>query len=311
MKRGSALTAMAVIVLSSPVCAQDDCIRPGYAGALDWSRNDASRVSGIMLADGRDVESAPNGDLYGFLVRSTNSDCLQRIFADYASIVDVCRDADSNRVHAVVHGGSGQFSMIWIWSVDPVTGDPVSEYEEGWVDTYAGGEWVLVGPDGHCRWRERQSARKAVNDAVRALRIGNVDDEAATLQDGESLPVRLLAPEVVEHYLKPLAGIATLEGAVYASDVDRADWHIVQIRGDAICDAPGAVLVLNRRTRQWYSIYDIASGCSANLDYPLYGLRVHDTHLTLSACYYCSGPGDYYPVVIELMPFDGPHASNP
>ena len=273
-----------------------------YAGTLAWhrSQSEAGGISDIMLADHTDIESPAGTDLYGFLVHSGGSDCLKRVFADHASIVDTCRDAVSGQVHSVIHLGSGQYSDVEIWSVDPTTGEPVRAYSEGWVDSYEDGEWDLVTPDGQCIWRERQSDLKAISSAVQALRIGDEDEEALSLHGVDELPVRPLARETVLRSLDSLERIATIEGAVYASDEDHAGWRVVQIRGNAICNAYGIVLVLNRMTGQWYSIYDVASGCSKSLDYPFYGMRVNDGHLIVSACIHCSGHGDYAGFSINL-----------
>ncbi len=293
MQRIPGLIAAAAFLspVQVPAQAEGGCIRLDHAETLAWSRGEGGAASGITLADHADAERPSHEDLHGFLVRGTGSDCLKRITEDYASVVETCRDALSGQVHSVIHAGSGQYSVLQIWSVDSETGEPVREYSEGWVDSYKDSERDLVAPDGRCLWRERQSDRKAVNDAVTALRVGGMDDGAAGPDGLDVLPVRPLSAETVLGHLRPLEGIATMEGAVYASDADHAGWRVVQVRGDAICDAHGVVLVLNRTTGQWHSVYDVRSGCSRTLDHPLYGMRVSDGHLTASACTECPGPG--------------------
>ena len=290
------------------------CIRQDYAEKralfraekLAWFRGKGGALSEIMLADNTDESSS---DLYGFLVRGTGSDCMKWIAADHASIVETCRDALSGQVHSVIHSGLGQYSDVQVWSVDSATGIPQQEYTEGWVDSYGDGEWDLVAPDGRCLWRKRQSERMAVNGAVYALSIWAKDDGAVEMEMEEEplsfyvldqLVVRPLAGETVLRSLESLEGIATIEGAVYASDADYADWRAIQIRGNAICDADGVVLVLNRRTGQWHSIFNVESGCSKSLDYPFYGMRISDGHLIVSACIHCSGHGDYDDFSINL-----------
>ena len=137
----------------------------------------------------------------------------------------------------------------------------------------------------------------AVYSAVQALRIGAEDlweVEPLSLYFMDQLAVRPLAGETVLRSLESLEGIATIEGAVYASEADYANWRAIQIRGNAICDAYGVVLVLNRRTGQWHSIFNIESGCSNSLDYPFYGMRISDGHLIVSACIHCRGHDDDY-----------------
>ena len=300
-ERAAAFATAALLLLSGPLHAQEDCIQLDYTDTLDWFGRHGSE---LMLADHTDmVTPPPSDDFYGFLVRGASSDCLKRFFADYADIEDTCRDMESGRVYTILHSGAGQHFEIRIWSFDPETGDPIQEYVDGWCDSYScEGErdLDLVGSDGQCLWKDRKASRHAVDDAVRALRIGDMDNEAVTLRDVQELPVRPLDSDEVQRLLLSLDGAATLEGAVYASPVDRTQWRVVQIRGDALCDAHGAVLVLNRRTGQWYSIYDIGSGCSKVLDFPFHGMHVRDGHLTVSACHDCSGWGSYSPYVINL-----------
>ena len=299
-ERAAAFATAALLLLSSPLHAQEDCIQLDYADTLDWS---GMHPSELMLANHTYmVTRPPSDDFYGFLVRGAGSDCLKQIFADYASIVDTCQDIVSDRVYTILKSGAGQHFDIHIWSVDPETDDPVQEYVEGWCSEYScdGKERELVGADGQCLWKDRKASRHAVDDAVRALRIGDMYNEAVILRDVQELPVRPLDSDEVQRLLLFLDGAATLEGAVYASPVDRAQWRVVQIRGDALCNANGVVLVLNRRTEQWFSIYDIASGCSKSLDFPFYGIHVHDGNLTVSACHDCSYWGEYSPYVINL-----------
>ena len=299
--RVAAFAAGAMLLLSGPLHAQEDCIRLDYADSLDWF---GMHPSELMLADntGRySVAPPPNDDFYGFLVRGASSDCLKHFFAEYADIADTCRDMESGQVYTILHSGVARYSDIRIWSADAESGDPIQEYVEAWWDSYRrDGERELVSLDGQCLWKDRKASRHAVDDAVRALRIGDMEAEAVILRDEQELAVRPLDSDEVQRLLLSLDGTATLEGAVYAMPVDRAKWRIVQIRGDAFCDAHGAVLVLNRRTAQWYSIYDIASGCSKSLDFPFYGMHVRDGQLTVSACDDCSWWGAYSPYVINL-----------
>jgi len=304
MKRIPGFIAAFAGLLSTALAAAADssaCLQLDYAETLAWSASGADARAGIRLANHAGMEGpAFDEDLYGFLVRAPDSKCLKRIFGDFVAIVATCRDARSGQIHAVIHAGAGSYSKVQIWLVDADAGEPTQEYVEGWVDSYEAQERILVAADGQCRWRVRQAARQAVTAAVQALQIGGRHDEALNLAALDTLPVRPLTTASVQRFLTPLQGIAMLEGAVYASSADAADWCVVQFRGTALCDAPGVVLVLNRRTGQWYSIYDVQSGCSQVLDHPLREMRVHDGHLIAAACVDCSGVGESVAIAINL-----------
>jgi len=279
------------------------CMALPYADMLEWrGSGGAAGRSDLMVADHESGGVQPGTDGFeGYLLRESGSGCVTPMLDyDHVYMVDTCLDSASGSIHSVLLAGAGQYSDLHVWSAGPATGNPVRHYIEGWADTYRDGRLDLVGPDGRCLWRERRSALRAVDDAMRALRMRDAGGKAFILKDGESLPVRPLAGETVRHLLEPLEGTATFEGAVYGNGADRADWRVIQVRGDAFCDAHGVVLVLNRRSGQWHSVYDIASGCTKTLDFPFYGMRVSDGHLTVSACYNCYGWGDYASYAIDL-----------
>ncbi len=282
-----------------------DCVRLDGADALEWEgfRSGAGIVSEISLAstewlaNNQWTDRPVGGGYRGNLVRAGAEGCQRPVCADYASIVDACRDAASGRVHTILHTGSGQYSEVQIWSIDPATGTPRRDYTEGWVDSYREGKQPMAAADGRCLWKERQADRRAVADAVAALRVGEGD---ASLAATDVLQVRPLAARDVRRWLLSLEGRATVEGAVYADGADRDAWRVVQIRGDAICDAHGVVLVLDRQNGRWYAIYDIASGCTRSLDYPFRGMRVSDGRLAVSACIECSDSDVYAKFSIDL-----------
>ena len=109
-------------------------------------------------------------------------------------------------------------------------------------------------------------------------------------------------------------GAATLEGAVYADDAGRAAWLVVQVLGRTLCDAEGAVLLLDRRRQSWRTVYDVQSGCSKTLNYPMRRMAVKGDMLFASLCRRCDGWGGYRDYVIDLRtlraaaidPGDGP-----
>ena len=306
MKWISGFTAALFSVLGSAYAGGSDygadrCIQLDFSETLAWDeiQNDAGITSEISLIN---LSRIPPYDRDGILVRGKSESCLKWFSADAASVVDTCRDSESGQIHSVIRKSAGQYSDVQIWSVDPATSELVQEYEEGWVDSYQKSESPLVTPDGQCLWRERQAARMQYDNALKALRVDMEAEEAVELDEVDKLLVRPLAAEMIQHWLMSLAGNATvtIEDAVYASDTDRVDWRVVQLRGNVLCNADGVVLALNRRTGQWHAIYDVKSGCSKSLDFPFYGMHVSEGDLIVSACTECSWWGRYASFAINL-----------
>ncbi len=313
------LIVVAGLLLPGPVNAQasgDACIQIDHADRLTWQqfRSDAGIVSEITITRLTKNIKTKRGtavELDTFLIRGTGKKCLKSFWQNHVSIVDACRDPVSGQVYTVLFTGAGAHFDLEIWSIDPETGDPTREYMEGWTDSYesmegpadypyAGGIWKPVAPGGQCQWRARQTVRQRYDDALQALSVDVTSEEAVRFDEVERLSVRRLDPKTVRHLLVSLDDTTTIEGASYGSSQDQANWRVVQLRGNARCDSPGTVLVLNRTTGQWHAIYDVMSGCGYRLDYPLFGLHVDNGHLNVSACITCSSHGMYDSFSVDL-----------
>ena len=169
---------------------------------------------------------------------------------------------------------------------------------------------ALVSADGACLWRARLEARETVRAALSALRIG----KEAGLGYGEpgrtfALPTRAVPAETVRHWLTALdaaaasegAGyVVALEGAVYADDAARESWLVVQVLALTANEAEGAVLLLDRRKGAWRTIYDVPSGGTKTLNFPMRGMTVRGDRLFASVCVICDSWGAYRPFAIDL-----------
>ena len=222
-----------------------------------------------------------------------------------AHFAGVCRDAETGRDHAILHASAGQHSDIQVWAVDPSTGSAAMRHSEAWGDRVhpSGQEWgldLIVSADGVCRWQERRDAHQSFKAAMSALRIG-ADLDAGSLEF--DLPTRPVPTETVRRWLPALNEFATLEGAVYADDSGRAAWLLVQVLGMTLCDAEGVVLLFDRQRRSWRAIYDVPSGCTKTLNFPMRAMVVKGNQLFASICRDCIGWGDYWDYVIDLRSF--------
>ena len=104
-----------------------ECRYDMESGALDWrplAEPQAQDRPSLFLSER--VEGEP-----GYFVRSEGGDCLGRIEHFLAHFVATCRHPISGRDHAVIYVQSGAYlSYAEIWSVDPVTGNPIRDYFE-------------------------------------------------------------------------------------------------------------------------------------------------------------------------------------
>ena len=220
-----------------------------------------------------------------------------------AHFPSVCRDPVSGRDHAVLHKSEGQYHDIEIWSLE--AGAPKRIYSEGWGDgvNEEGDEWgidLLVAADGACLWRERQRWFETFKAAMAALRVDRGAGDAEPEAESGPLPQRALAAATVREHLHALRGTARFEGAVYADAAARDSWFVVQILGGPMCDAEGAVLLLDRGTGQWKAIYDVAGGCSKAWYFPMRGMVVAGDRLYAGLCVHCSSWGRYADFGIDL-----------
>ena len=220
-----------------------------------------------------------------------------------AHFAAVCRDPVSGRDHAVLHMSEGQYHDIAIWGLEAAT--PKQLYIEGWGDLVyeAGDEWgidLLVAADGACLWRDRQRGFETFRTAMAALRVDRGAGDAEPEAESGPLPQRALAAATVREHLQALRGTARFEGAVYADDAARDSWFVVQILGGPMCDAEGAVLLLDRGTGQWKAIYDVAGGCSKAWYFSMRGMVVAGDRLYAGLCVDCSYWGTYADFGIDL-----------
>lgn len=176
------------------------------------------------------------------------------------------------------------------WSVDHARGELVRHHSEEWFDSYdregSRDRWkfVFVGADGRCKWKERRAKLEAAERILGTLKAGHVDGEG--LRGSTLLPGRRIAEDVARPSLVAPEGKAVIEGAVYASEDDRADWRVFQILDDILCERDGVTLVHDRRPGNWYSIHDVKpTGCDLNWpSYDFYGMQVIDGELHTSTC---------------------------
>lgn len=218
-----------------------------------------------------------------------------------AHFAAVCRDPVSGRDHAVLHMSEGQYHDIAIWSLEAAV--PKRLYKEGWGDSAYGDDWGIdlpVAADGACLWRERQRRFETFGTAMTALRVDRGAGDAEPEAGSGALPQRALAAATVREHLRALRGSARFEGAVYADDAARESWFVVQVLGGPMCDAEGAVLLLERRTGQWKAIYDVAGGCSKAWYFPMRGMVVAGDRLYAGLCVDCSYWGTYADFEIDL-----------
>ena len=80
--------------------------------------------------------------------------------------------------------------------------------------------------------------------------------------------------------------VARFEGARYADEASRESWSVIQ--------------VLDRARNEWRAIYEVLSGESKRLNFPMYDMVVRGERLYATLCTYCSSWGDYDVFGIDL-----------
>ena len=63
---------------------------------------------------------------------------------------------------------------------------------------------------------------------------------------------------------------------------------VIQVLGTRLHDAPGIVLVLDRTRNEWRALYDVLSGGSKRLNFPMLRMVVSGERLFASLCTHCS-----------------------
>ncbi len=293
----SVLVVLVLACASTPAWPYEaECRYDIEPGTLDWrplAEPQTQGRPGLLLSEL--VEGTPPG----YFVRSEAGSCLGRIDRTILEFVGTCRHPESGRDHTLIHTVGGAYmSDVEIWSVDPVTKNPVRDYFEAWGDLLLQGVGMekLVAADGNCLWQDRRKGRKIFADAMSDLRVGR----EVNLRHVSELPTRIVPRAAVHKWLKALDGIARFEGAVYAGDVDRAGWRVVQVYGVWHCESEGVVLLLDRKTESWRAIYDVPSGCMKVLNFPLQDMVIKDNRLHIWACTVCGSWGAYEEFIVDL-----------
>ena len=230
-------------------------------------------------------------------------------WTDAAVLHGVCRDPVTGLDWAMLYRAAGQHADIGFWSVDPETGAIELEYEEPWtVWGLEGDQLGEVVTDGVCRARDRQAGQALLEDAVSALRAGTWGDAEEPDEEQFDIPVgtsvtlstRVIPADEVRRWLLALSAarpaVVTFEGAHYADTRSRESWTVIQVLGTRLHDAPGIVLVWNRTRNEWRALYEVLSGGSKRLSFPMLRMVVSGDRLLASLCTYCSGWGrrDYF-----------------
>ena len=163
---------------------------------------------------------------------------------------------------------------------------------------------LLVDAAGRCLWRERQQGRAVFQRALSALRVGQDATPLLLEDDATALPVREIPTEVVRQQLLALDAVrprvAEFGGVAYADEAGRAAWRVIQMTGTMFYDAPGVVLVEDRRAGTWRALYDVISGGSYRLNYPVLFMIVTGNTLTAELCIECALLGEYGCFEIDL-----------
>ena len=95
----------------------------------------------------------------GYFIRSEGGRCLGRIDHHFARIAHVCRHPVSDRAHILIYARTGDSPhYIEIWSVDPVSDNPVRDYFEVWENLalMLARMEEMVAADDSCLWQETQ-----------------------------------------------------------------------------------------------------------------------------------------------------------
>ena len=232
---------------------------------------------------------------------------------EYAEFAGICRDSATGRDWALVYRAAGQHADLGFWPVNPATRGVHLEYEEVWT------VWGLeeeqraeVVDGGECLARERQKVQALLLEAMSALGTGHAGGAGGPVEErldipvGASieLPARALPEEEVRSRLLALnaarPATATFEGARYADAASRESWTVVQVLGTRLREAPGVALVLDRVRNEWRALYEVHSGGSKSLNFPMLDMVVSGDRLFASLCIDCSGWGGYDDFVIDL-----------
>ena len=229
----------------------------------------------------------------------------------WTGFAGLCRDPVSGRDLAILSanpGGNSGISYLEYWSVQPDTERATREYTQMTSSELEFNPLPeLSDADGQCLWRQQKRARDVFKDAIAALHVGTeLEEKALALEVSATLtlPTRPLPAAVVRHWLHELhthaPALVTFETARYSDESHPQPWRILQILGRKTCAAPGVVLLQDTRSRQWRSIYDVHSGCSKSLNFPLREMRITGDTLLAEFCTNCGWWGQYGKFTLDL-----------
>ena len=286
-----------VLVLAAAVSALagSEARAACWAEISDGSASSSSIVRGDFFGDGREVglvaRSTETGCEIGFETAGDGTFKAMPGAGYFADFWGVCRDSVSARDHAVARVSHDRNTSYEIWAAERGAALPVLLYTEFWGeadprDPRSGiRRGPLVADDGACLWRERLRDREVYKTAMAALRV-EPGASPAGARPG-LLPWRPLVADEVRVQLAAVRGVASFEGAVYADAAARESWLVVQILGGAACDSEGAVLLLDRKTGRWKSIYDARGSCTVAWNFPMRGMVVAGDRLYAGLCVDC------------------------
>ena len=287
------------------------------AWALSFCQSlpDAETIRGFFITPERKTQLhlVTTGSDDGCRLRHDDGPTSDVLSWDAAMIVGVCRDPVTGRDWAMVYRAAGQYADLGFWSVDPVTRAVEREYEETWtVWGLEEGQYREVVADGACRARERRAGQALLHEAMLALRTGDAsgpeerDEKEFDIPVGASLELRTRAvpEEEVRRWLLDLSSarplVARFEGARYADEATRESWAVIQALGTRLDEASGVVLVLDRARNEWRALYEVLSGGSKRLNFPMYNMVMSGDKLYATLCTHCSSWGNYDDFEINL-----------
>lgn len=233
---------------------------------------------------------------------------------DAVHLMEICRDPVTGLDVALLRRSMGKYSDVEFWSVDPGSLMPTLEYGEPWYDHVTPENRASLIQQGECRYHTRRDSMAQFREAMSELGTTGgprQDDVSARSTMWGAAPgadialvTRAIPRAVATQWLSALAEtqprIATFETARYIDRRARTRWWVLQVLGTQLENAPGVVLLQDRTTGQWHAIYDVFSGGSHLLNYPLESMTVKGDMLLARACVWCAGRGRYRDVRINL-----------
>ena len=276
---GAVIGAVLAVLLGAGDAQALNCYEDRVIGARDTERGffvDPARKTALSL---RPSPCSYTGDVecdYACVLQHEDGPAAKMEPFDYAGTHGVCRDSVTGLDHALVHLASGKYMAVQLWSVNPASGEVKREYQEAWYDLADGlgieGRTLLVGADGRCLWRNRQQGYEVFQNLLSTLRVGKEADLPFLEGASVVLPVREVPAEVVTQQLLALDAVqprlAEFEAAVYADEAGRAAWRVIQVTGTTLREARGVVLVEDRRTGVWRTMFDVGSDDEESLNSP-------------------------------------------